>query len=64
MLVAKCGHRVAPDRVERPFQATASDPLWVADITYVEPGFQRLCAEPHEDSACASVIALCRIMSR
>ena len=29
------GHRGAPDRVERQFQADAPDRLWVADITYV-----------------------------
>ena len=29
------GHRAAPDRVERQFQADAPDRLWVADITYV-----------------------------
>ena len=29
------GHRAAPDRVERQFQAHAPDRLWVADITYV-----------------------------
>ena len=29
------GHRAAPDRVERQFQADAPDRIWVADITYV-----------------------------
>ena len=29
------GHRAAPDRVERQFQADAPNCIWVADITYV-----------------------------
>ena len=29
------GHRAAPDRVERQFQADAPDRLWVADISYI-----------------------------
>ena len=32
---ASSNHRVAPDRVERHFQADAPDRLWVADVTYV-----------------------------